>query len=92
MAASEKKLNALHEKLTDIFLDILDCEEVETGMEIPSATLKTISSFLKDNSITCQDDETIGNLRDRLNRKKKLTMVSPINPDVEDGFKEAYGR
>jgi len=75
MAASEEKLNKLHEKLTDLFLEI-----VEVGEEIPSATLKTMTAFLKDNEITCQDEDSgIGTLKERLQKKKTLASVTTLD-------------
>ena len=76
-AASEERLNALHSKLTDVFSEILE-EEAEM---IPSATLKTISGFLKDNSITCQEEEsTIKTLAEQLAEKKnKRATVTHLN-------------
>jgi hypothetical protein len=78
MAANEDKLNALHEKITDLFLEIVEC-----GEDIPSATLKTMTSFLKDNEITCQDDKTsIGDLKTALKRKR-LQSVPHVSDPME---------
>jgi len=78
MAAKEARLGALHEKLTDVFAEILECD----AGDIPSATLKTISSFLKDNDITCTEEGTgVDGLREKL-RQKKLGNVSFISDDV----------
>jgi hypothetical protein len=50
-----------------VFSEILECD----AEEIPSATLKTISGFLKDNSITCQEEESsIKTLADQLAEKR----------------------
>ena len=75
--ASEARLNSLHEKLTGVFSEILECE----AEDIPSATLKTISGFLKDNSITCQEEESgIKTLADQLAEKKKQrATVTQLN-------------
>ena len=74
MAAKEERLSLLHERLTDLFLEMVD-----TGEEIPSATLKTMTAFLKDNDITCQpEDAGMTDLRSRL-EKKKLASVTPID-------------
>jgi hypothetical protein len=84
MAADENKLNKLHEKLTDLFLEMLEVEDEE--MPIPSATLKTMTAFLKDNEITCQAERTnVGTLKDKLAQKKKspLASVSPIDKRLE---------
>ena len=78
----EQKLIQLHEKLCDLFLDIVD-----TGShEIPSATLKTMTAFLKDNDITCQEEESnVSELKNKLQLKKKLATVSYIDPEEARG-------
>ena len=79
MAASEDKLNKLHARLTDLFLEMVE----EGGEDLPSATLKTMTAFLKDNEITCQDpSSTVGTLKDRLEQKKHLASVAPLHEDV----------
>ena len=81
MAANEEKLNLLHVKLTELFLEMLEVSD--DGMPIPAATLKTMTSFLKDNEITCQDDSSsVGNLKERLKQKKTLASVTPITDDI----------
>lgn len=73
MAASEKQLAKLHEKLTEVFLDAL-----EEG-DVSAATLNVIRGFLKDNEVTCQpDDVGMSELQERLNRKSRLASVTPI--------------
>ena len=73
MAASEKKLGILHEKLADVFTELLDGVVIgvdeETGEETrlpPSAAILTaVNQFLKNNDITCAPDESnaIGKLK-----------------------------
>ncbi len=73
MAANEKTLALLHEKLTDVFLGLLEEEEVS------AATLNVIKGFLKDNEITCQPDaKGISELEARLQSKSRLASVTPI--------------
>lgn len=80
MAAKEERLSLLHEKLTNLFLEIVEC-----GEEIPAATLKTMTSFLKDNDITCQPEDTgMNGLREKL-QKKRLASVTPIDPMAKFG-------
>lgn len=80
MAAKEERLSLLHEKLTDLFLEMVE----EHAEDIPSATLKTMTSFLKDNEITCQDENSgVGSLREKLAEKKKhLASVQPISKEM----------
>ena len=81
MAANEDKLNLLHEKITDLFLEMLEVSESDESLALPAATLKTMTSFLKDNEITCQmDTGNVGKLRDRL-RNKPLTEI-PVTADT----------
>ncbi|ATI16351.1 terminase small subunit [Caulobacter phage Lullwater] len=66
MAASEKKLGILHEKLADVFTELLDGvvigKDEGTGEEVrmpPSAAILTaVNQFLKNNDITCAPDES----------------------------------
>lgn len=82
MAASESKLNKLHERLTDLFLEMLEVDD--EAVPLPAATLKTMTSFLKDNEITCQDDSSrMGTLKERLQKKKKLASVTPIDTALQ---------
>ena len=79
--ASKERLEGLHGKLTAVFEEILACD----ADMIPSATLKTITAFVKDNNITCQLEESIGeSLRDTLAKKRKLATVTNL-PLVQEG-------
>ena len=82
----EQKLIQLHEKLCDLFLDIVDTGEHDADNPIPSATLKTMTAFLKDNDITCQEEESnVSELKNKLQLKKKLATVSYIDPEEARG-------
>lgn len=66
--ASEGKLGALHDKLADVFAEMLDGvvigqeedpdtgEVVETRMPPSAAILTAVNQFLKNNNITCVPD------------------------------------
>ena len=84
MAAKLSKLDKLHEKVTQLFIDML--EDAEAVM-LPPATLKTITSFLKDNDVTCdRDDASIDTLQTRLAKKTKthISLASVTHLDERE--------
>ena len=75
MSASEATIGALHEKLAEIFLAMLNDDE-----PVHPSILKIITGYVKDNGVTCQEDvSTSSKLQDRLNTKLKLADIIPVH-------------
>jgi len=74
--ATRKKLNKLHAKVTDYYIDFLD-EASEDELEIASGTLSAINAFLKQNDVSADisDSEKLaslkGSFQDRVKAAKK---------------------
>ena len=73
MAGNKDKLGRLHEKLTDVLLEIVEEGDRE---ELSPAMLKVVSGFLKDNDVTCniEDDDKTNTLRERLREKARRKL------------------
>lgn len=94
MAATEKKLGALHEKVANVLIEALDGEELpgytdpETDEEYPAkrippsaAIIAAATKFLKDNEITCapSEDNALGELEQRMaDRRSKRANAADL--------------
>ena len=91
--ADANKLARLHEKLTDVLLELTEISEIKdeegnvTKIGPSPAMLTVAKSFLKDNEITCnmQTDEKGSALADRLEGKKKRPLAAVIPLVAEAG-------
>jgi hypothetical protein len=81
MSNKTKKLEDLHEKLADKFLEVIEIDDACTP-----AMLKTMTGFLKDNDITSnmEDDEKTSKLAERLKEKKQSRLAS-VTPIAQEG-------
>lgn len=84
MAASEKRLGELHEKVAEVLMDALEGEELpgwtdDDGNEMPAkklapsaAIIAAASKFLKDNEITCTPSESnaLGDLQRKMEARR----------------------
>jgi len=99
MAASEKKLGSLHEKVTEVLLEALDGEilpgygegdEAVPDKRIPpsAAIIAAATKFLKDNEITCTPAESnaLGELEARMaaRRAKRTGNVIDFGAAAQD--------
>jgi hypothetical protein len=77
-AGTEKELAALHKKLTKAMIKAL-----ESDNEVNPALLQAVSKFLKDNDITCPQDESedLNSLATRLKNKRSVGNVTHIDED-----------
>ena len=86
MAAKEKALGLLHEKLATVLTECLEGDllpgyhDDETGEDVPakrlppSAAIMTVAAkFLKDNNITCapSEDNKMGELTEAMTQRQK---------------------
>lgn len=81
MSASEKKLNALHDKVVDFLSDRLDSEDVT------AADVGNVIKLLKDNSITCSVSEgtKVAELEAKLaQRRAKRARPTLTAEDIAD--------
>lgn len=92
-SAPEDKLGELHAKVADVMLKALDAIELANEkapatddegnpllpMEPSAALLGAITKFLKDNSITCntEDSQSLSGLQQRLKDKPRLARPAP---------------
>lgn len=93
MAADEKALGELHNKVAEVLTIALDGDELpgyvdeETGEEVPAkklppsaAILAVAAKFLKDNQITCvpSKDNALGELEEKL-RNRNAAKTSKVD-------------
>ena len=84
MAASERKLGELHNKVAEVLMDALEGEELPGYMDgeveveakrIPpsAAIIAAATKFLKDNEITCTPSESnvLGELEQKMAERRK---------------------
>lgn len=102
MAATEKRLGELHNKVAEVLIDALDGEELpgytdpETDEEVPAkrlppsaAIIAAATKFLKDNEITCQPaaDNALGELEERIKLRRERRDAN--RTDFEAATKQA---
>jgi len=103
VAATEKVLGALHEKVATVLIDALDGEELpgyedpETGEVLeakriaPSAAIiAAATKFLKDNEITCVRDQgnALGALESKM-EERRARRASMTVIDMDEARKQA---
>jgi len=97
--ASESRLAALHNHVTEVLIEqVLHTEEettfdgegetVMTGVMVRTATpalLATAARFLKDNDITCdvEQDENLSGLKDALSRKQRHSRLKEAKDEAK---------
>jgi hypothetical protein len=100
MAASDKTLGALHEKLAIVLSSVLDGRPVAdaagnvTTAPPSAAEMAVIVGFLKNNNITASaaDNAGLAALREKLAEKRKERKASMATlSDAADSFKGVVG-
>jgi hypothetical protein len=101
MAATEKKLGALHEAVTDALIELVKGIEIDdfddngepTGEKrrLPpsAAVIQAASKFLKDNEITCvaDEDNKLGELKQGV--EARAARREQRRKEMEDAAREA---